>query len=210
MYDSIIFDLDGTLLDTSQGIFNSVRYTEKKMMLKPVFDEQLNKFVGPPPKDQYMTTYGLGENEAQLAVKYHRQYSKINGIYEARVYDNMFEVLEKLCISGIKLAVATLKNQSIANTILDYHGLLKFFSVVIGMDEEESLNKAEIIKIAIYKLNAKNVLMIGDTEYDYQGAKKLGIDFIGVSYGFGFKEDENNYGFTIVSSPYGIIKEIIK
>ena len=75
-YDTIIFDLDGTLLDTSRGIFNSARYAERMLNLPPVEDETLRRFVGPPPKSMYMEIYGLDEKAAETATLYHRQYGK--------------------------------------------------------------------------------------------------------------------------------------
>lgn len=186
-YDLIIFDLDGTLLDTSLGIFNSVRYAEKMMNFKPVTDEVLKKFVGPPPKEMYKKIYNVLEDEALLAAKYHREYGRTYAIYEAKVYPKIIEVLDSLKKDKIKLAVATLKSQNIAEKILQYFCLDKFFDVIVGMDEKETLTKADTIKIAMEKVGIKdNVLMIGDSIYDKIGAMEVGIDFIAVSYGFGF------------------------
>lgn len=186
-YNLIIFDLDGTLLDTSLGIFNSVRYAEKMMNFEPIKDEVLKKFVGPPPKEMYKKIYNVSENEALLAAKYHREYGKTQAIYEAKVYPKVIEVLNSLKKDKIILAVATLKSQNIAEKILQHFGLNKFFDVIVGMDEKETLTKADTIKIAMEKVGIKdNVLMIGDSIYDKIGAMEVGIDFIAVSYGFGF------------------------
>lgn len=191
-YNLIIFDLDGTLLDTSLGIFNSVRYAEKMMNFEPIKDEVLKKFVGPPPKEMYKKIYNVSENEALLAAKYHREYGKTQAIYEAKVYPKVIEVLNSLKKDKIILAVATLKSQNIAEKILQHFGLNKFFDVIVGMDEKETLTKADTIKIVMENVRIKdNVLMIGDSKYDKLGADEVGIDFLGVSYGFGFNKMES-------------------
>ena len=195
-YDLIIFDLDGTILDTSLGIFNSVRYAEKMMNFEPVTDEVLKKFVGPPPKEMYKKIYNVSEDKALLAAKYHREYGRTHAIYEAKVYPKIIEVLDSLKKDKIKLAVATLKSQNIAEEILQYFDLDKFFDVIVGMDEKETLTKADTIRISMEKVGIKdNVLMIGDSKYDELGAKEINVDFISVLYGFGFNKDNKTEFF---------------
>ena len=92
-YELVIFDLDGTLLNTSQGIYNSVRYAEKQLDLPAIEDSLLPIFVGPPPAQMYQKLYGLTEREALRAAQYHREYSRKYGIYEAEIYEGMKEVL---------------------------------------------------------------------------------------------------------------------
>ena len=89
-YQLIIFDLDGTLLDTSPGIYNSVRYAEKQMGFAPIPDEQLREFVGPPPKQMYMRKYGVDEETALAAVRWHREYGREKAVYEP-AQDGTFE-----------------------------------------------------------------------------------------------------------------------
>lgn len=187
-YDLIIFDLDGTLLDTSEGIYNSVRYTEKSLGFKPIPNERLKDFVGPPPKKMYMSVYGVTEETALMAVQKHREYGRIKAIYEAKPYPDIKSVLSNLKKTGYKLAVATLKLQGIAESMLKLNGLLDYFDVVIGMDDRESLTKADTIKYAMKKVavyDNKKTVLIGDSEYDYIGAKEVDINFIAAMYGFG-------------------------
>lgn len=187
-YDLIIFDLDGTLLDTSEGIYNSVRYAEKSMGFKPIPDERLKEFVGPPPKKMYMSVFGVSEEIALIAAQKHREYGRTKAIYEATPYPDMESVLSDLKKSGYKLAVATLKSQGIAESVLKLTGLLNYFDDVVGMDESESLTKADTIKLAMKKTEIcdnKRIVLIGDSEYDYIGAEEVGINFIAAMYGFG-------------------------
>lgn len=197
---AVIFDLDGTLLDTSEGIFGSVRYTETKMGLEPIDNSLLSQFVGPPPKDMYMKLYGLSEQEALKAVGFHREYGSQKAIFEAKIYNGIPEMLAELRKRGIKIAVATLKKQQIAEKILDYYGLSQLFDTVVGMNDEESLSKNDTIKFAMKNVCSKKAIMVGDSNYDYWGAKEAGVDFIGVRYGFGFNYC-STYDFDTISKP---------
>ncbi len=206
-YDLVIFDLDGTILDTSPGIFGSVRYTEQTLNLKPITKEELREFVGPPPKDMYKKKYNLSEEDAIRATIAHRKYGMEKAVYEADKYDGVEEVLKELKCRKIKLAVATLKKQKIAEEILKYFDLNKYFDVVVGMDEKETYTKTITIRKAIKLTKASNALMIGDSKYDYQGAVNANTDFIAVTYGFGF-EPKMKYDFVAVDSIIDILKYI--
>jgi phosphoglycolate phosphatase len=195
-YELIIFDLDGTLLDTSLGIFNSVRYTEAQMGFLPIPQKQLTEFVGPPPKLSYIKAYGVDELTALKAVGLHREYGKMKGVYEAELYPQIMEVLRRLIESGYKLAVATLKQQNIAEAILGNFKLKEYFNTIVGMDQEETLTKSMTIQLAIKNTDTKgNVLMVGDSVYDSEGAWEAGVDFLGVLYGFGFDNLCEQHGY---------------
>lgn len=190
-YETVIFDLDGTLLDTSPGIFNSVRFAEKQMGFEPIPDDQLQAFVGPPPKEMYKKFHQIDEETAAKATAFHRQYSREKAIYEAALYPGMIETLEKLKQQGYKLAVATLKGQKIAETVLQIYQMAGLFDAIVGMDEAESFTKCKTIRVAIQQTNTiGSVLMVGDSEYDYVGACEAGVDFVGAIYGFGIPDKE--------------------
>ena len=197
-YELVLFDLDGTLLDTSPGIFNSVRYAESQMGLSTIPDARLREFVGPPPKSMYQCIYGLTEDQAFLAAQKHREYGKTKAIYEAKVYPGIRELLAQLKTNGYKLAVATLKAETIAQTILEYYGIAEYFDTIVGMDPQETLTKRMTIDLAKERTgSAGKAILVGDSIYDYDGAMEAGIDFLGVLYGFGFAP-ENSYPFDAV------------
>lgn len=192
-YDMIVFDLDGTLIDTSKGIFNSVRYAEGKMGFRPIQERFLKEFVGPPPKEMYQKIYGVDEKTAMQATKYHREYGRTKAIYEIEIYDEMEKVLKELRQRGYYLSVATLKQQLIAEKVLEFSNLRQYFDVVVGMDLQETYTKCMTIQKAIeYYATVERSLMIGDTIFDFKGAQEAGVDFIGVTYGFGFKQSQKN------------------
>ncbi|MEY8444317.1 HAD-IA family hydrolase [Lactococcus ileimucosae] len=211
----IIFDLDGTLFDTSKGIFNSIRFAIEKMDISNLAEERFPEFVGPPPVKAYQEIAGLSEDKARQATQYHRGYGKSKGIYEAELYPNMYQLLSDLTEKGFRLGVATLKRQDIAQEVLEHFKISQFFDVVIGMDFEDTLTKTDTINIVLKSLgvNKSQALMIGDTKGDFQGANNAGVDFIAVTYGFGFNQD-TDYS-TFVKQPLGIanntleLKEII-
>ena len=198
-FKSIIFDLDGTLLDSSLGIFNSVRYAEKMMGLEKISDSRLKQFVGPPPKKMYAAVYNLNEEDALKCAKYHREYGRNYGACESTKYEGLVALLETLKSKNYKLSVATLKSQNIAESVLEYHGIKKYFDAVIGMDAKESLTKAKTIEMAMESvgvLEKEKTLMVGDSQYDLDGAKECGVKFVAALYGFGFDKEvvgENVY-----------------
>lgn len=185
MWELIIFDLDGTLLDTSKGIFNSVRYAEQMLGLNPISNSELREFVGPPPKEMYRKKYGLSEEDSLNAVKRHREYGMTKALYESVIYDGVEDTLRYLKNRKKKLAVATLKGQAIAEKILEINGLKKYFDIIVGMNADETYTKCDTIRIAMEKTGCKTALMVGDSEYDRIGSKEAGIDFVGALYGFG-------------------------
>lgn len=208
-YDLVIFDLDGTLLDTSPGIFGSVRYAEKMMNLEPIDNTLLNGFVGPPPLSMYKEIYGLSDADAMKATLAHRKYGMENAIYEAKEYPGMREVLETLKAKHVKLAVATLKKQKIAETILDNFSMREFFDCIVGMDDGETHTKKKTIEKAKKTVEVLNALMVGDSLYDYEGAMQSRTDFIGVLYGFGL-EKGYKYPFETVDLPEKLLPRIFQ
>lgn len=206
-YETIIFDLDGTLLDTSPGIFNSVRFAEQQLGFEPIPDDRLHVFVGPPPKQMYQKVYGVDAETATKATAFHRQYSREKAIYEATIYPGMEQTLQTLKDQGYKLAVATLKGQKIAEKVLDIHKISAFFDAIVGMDEAESFTKCKTMHVAMAETGTTgNVLMVGDSEYDYVGACEAKVDFVGAVYGFGIAAEETR--FPLIENPLELLNRI--
>lgn len=208
MYNTVIFDLDGTLLDTSPGIYGSVRFAEQVLGLEPVDDSRLRQFVGPPPKEMYKKIYGLSEAAAAEAVSAHRRYGLEKAIYEASVYEGVDETLKMLRFNGLKLAVATLKKQKIAETVLENYHIYNYFDVIVGMDEAETLTKKKTIEMVMECTGSSNAVMVGDSEYDYIGASAAKVDFIGALYGFGFHKN-GIYPFKTITQPKDLLHLIM-
>ncbi len=214
MYNTIFFDLDGTLTDPQFGITNSVAFALKKFGIENRDRTELFKFIGPPLKDSFMEYYGFSEERAYEAIKYYRDYFAPKGLYENEVYPDIENLLKKLKAMSLTLAVATSKPEKFANEILRHFGLLKYFDFVGGATmDEKRVKKADVINYTLKALNITDksaVLMIGDRSHDIIGAKENGLKSIGVLYGYGNLKELTEAGADyIAESPLEILKYVI-
>lgn len=197
-YHTYFFDLDGTITDSSLGITNSVIYALKKFGIEENDRRKLYKFIGPPLTDSFKEYYGFSKEEAIRAVAYYREYYQEKGIFENRVYDGFEEMLKKLKAAGKRLVVATSKPEPYAKRIIEHFGLGSYFDYVAGMGlDGRRGEKADVIRYALSACGIKDksgVLMVGDREHDVIGAKKMGIDCLGVLYGFGNRKELEEAG----------------
>ena len=189
-YDLILFDVDGTLTDSGEGITKSVQYTlEKYGIIEPDLNN-LRKFIGPPLIDSFMKYYGFSKEESVRARNiFNERYQPI-GWMENRPYDGIEAVLDELQKAGIMMGVATSKPEGVANKVLEYFDLKKYFSVICaapnnGLNgEKPGRIRAAIEEARTLGCEAKNVIMVGDTRFDVLGAHECGIPCVGVSWGF--------------------------
>jgi len=187
MYKTIIFDLDGTLLNTSKGVLNSVKYALDKMGLEQLPLEKARRFIGPPLQEGFERVAGLKGDDIDLAVFHYRENYKNKGaIFEAEVYNGIEAVLKHLKNDGRKICVATLKPEDSAKRVLEHFGLAQYFDYIGGNKEEKS-TKAGLIAEGLAATNvAKDeAVLIGDSIFDLYGAQEAGVDFIAAAYGFG-------------------------
>ncbi|MBR0319733.1 MAG: HAD hydrolase-like protein [Clostridia bacterium] len=172
MYNAVIFDLDGTLTDSGEGIFNCVRYTLDKMNLPQLDDATLRRFIGPPLAESFMNYCGMDEETAREATRIYRERYVPIGWKENTVYPGIRALLRHLKEQGVYLAVATGKPQNTAQTVLDYFGLSEYMDRIAGpMAGELHANKADLIRRVLPE-NAK-ALMVGDTAGDVKGGHGL-------------------------------------
>lgn len=185
----VLFDLDGTLTDSSEGILNSVRYMLEKKGLPIPDAETLHSFIGPPLTDTLHELYGLTEDEGNAAVKVYREYYGEEGIKQLSVYSGIEEVLAKL-EKEYCLAVATSKPEFYAKQILETTGLARYFSGVYGADlSGKRSKKTDVIAYALDQLEGTSAVMVGDRKFDILGAKANFLRSIGVLYGFGDQQE---------------------
>ena len=203
MYQSILFDLDGTLTDPGLGITNSVIYALDKFQIGAPDRSTLYRFIGPPLLDSFMAFYGFSEEQSLLAVRYYREYFKVRGLYENEVYDGIPEMLAALKAQGKTLLLATSKPEEYAVEILKHFHLEQFFDFVAGatMDGSRS-RKADVIAHALDISRVSplsSAVMVGDREHDILGAKQMGLDSIGVLYGYGSEAELRTAGATYLA-----------
>lgn len=192
-YDMILWDFDGTLVDTSPGIMSSIRYTCAQLG-KPEPDEKtIRKFIGPPLEFSFREYTHYPPELAKEATNVYRTHYTGEALYDCSVYPGLPALLNEICIRGGKNAVTTLKPEFMAKRLLKHFDLERFFAACRGVDTEkkEQPTKAGLIRLVLEMLDIQDkarAVLIGDTIFDEQGARDSGVDFIAAGYGFGFEE----------------------
>ena len=192
MYKLIIFDLDGTLADTSIGILNCHRHANSEMG-KPVTDDQLEGVIGGPLLRSYKEHFGYSDDDAVKAVSiYRKRYADI-GFKEALLYEGMKQTLSQLKSRGYKLAVATLKAERFAIPMLEMLGIAQYFDIIHGVDDNDTRTKSSLIDMCIAELSETkdSSILVGDSYHDALGANESKVAFVAALYGFGFKTKDD-------------------
>lgn len=210
MYSIVLFDLDGTITDPGIGISNSVAYALEKFGIEVNDRSELYRFIGPPLQDSFREYYGFSVEDSRKAVSFYREYYSHTGIYENNVYDGVREMLISLKTSGKKVVLATSKPELYALQILQHFELMSHFDRICGANMDGTrTKKADVITYALQAFPAtppENAIMVGDREHDVKGALAVGIDSIGVTYGYGSKKELTSAGATyIANSPEAVL-----
>lgn len=209
-YDVILFDLDGTLTDPGIGITNSVMHALKKYGIEVEDRTELYKFIGPPLNESFEKYYGFSHEEAMQAIEYYREYYRVNGIYENLLYDGVEDLLKTLYENGKIIILATSKPEVFAKEILRHFGIEKYFSYIAGSNLDGTrVAKADVIEYALKEAGVADkslAVMVGDREHDIIGAKKNGLDSIGVLFGYGSRTELENAGADYFSATVTDVK----
>lgn len=197
----VIFDLDGTLLDTSPGIFATAKYTMRRLGLSPdVPEEQMRKFIGPPIAQCFKVVYDLPDQYLDDALAIYKKRYVSDGQYQALVYPGMQMVLKTLKERGYLLAVGTLKNESTAGNMMRHYALAPYFVSIHGdfSTLAGGRTKADVLRLVLSDTHVKpeEAVLVGDTTHDQNGANVAGVGFVPVTYGFGFSR---------ISAPQGSV-----
>ncbi len=189
MYKCIIWDMDGTLVNTYRGIYNAYDCAFEKMGMAFEGDAFVKKVIGAPLKNVFTDTLQMPEEKAVEAVGFYRGYYAEKGVLEVDEYPGLKDVLKKLKESGYVLCVGTLKKEAFAKMIVEQLGIADLFAIVKGVDDKDQLTKKDIVKLCMEHVGCseEESILIGDSEFDEDGAELAGIDFGAVLYGFGFK-----------------------
>ncbi|MBE6785421.1 MAG: HAD family hydrolase [Ruminococcaceae bacterium] len=212
MFDTVLFDLDGTLTDPAEGITNSVAYALERYGIRVEDKKSLYSFIGPPLNDSFMQYYGFSSEKAMEAIGVYREYFRDRGIFENEVYEGIHELLDRIKKSGRKIVLATSKPEEFAVRILEHFDLIGYFDVVAGASMDEKRNKkGDVIKYAMEKggLSAAGAVMIGDREHDIFGAGENGLPSIGVLYGYGDRKELEAAGATYIADAVKDIFELL-
>ncbi len=215
-YSVILFDLDGTVTDSGPGIMNGAAYALRRFGIEETDVQALRRFVGPPLYDSFSIFYGLSREDSYKAVDYYREYyNDGGGIFENSVYEGMEEALKMLQAAGKKLLIATSKPEISAKRVLEHFKLSDYFFYIAGADMEGTrVKKSDIVEYALREAGAldcrEKVLMVGDREHDVIGAAENGLECMGVTYGYGSREELESAGAVyIADSPMDAARQIL-
>ena len=213
-FDCVLFDFDGTVADTSEGIFEGIRYGIRMEGLPMPPPNEMRTFIGPPLNVGFRNHFPdiPDEQVEQLIIHYRARYS-VDGYYKFRLYDGMEDLLLTLKANGIRTGIATSKPQVFMDHIVKTCELSHLFDVVVGADNDVLHGgKKQIIEKAFELLKpygCEKPLMVGDTKFDILGAVDAGVPSVAVTFGFGSVDEMIVAGANYVVKNCEEIKDIV-
>lgn len=212
-FDYIFFDLDGTMIDSGDGITLSVQYALKKMGIIEKELSALKVFVGPPLKDSFMYYYGFSDDEAEKAISYYRIYYESRGILRCWPYKRVEKLLSFIENTGRKAVIATSKPELFARRIVQHLHMSEMFEYIAGASMDGKIvKKSDVIAYAMKEIGADDpsrILMVGDRKYDVIGARANGIKTAGVLYGYGSYPELLDAGADYIAQNVSELAEVI-
>lgn len=203
-FDYAIFDLDGTLLDTREGVVTALVRVMKEERLPVPSQDELERLIGPPVQCSFKKLFSLSDETAMEMSDVFRDYYKTDEfLLRAEPYEGIYKLFEDLTSAGVKVGIATYKREDYAKKLLFAKKFNEYTGFMYGADFEGRLKKKDIIKKCLKDMGCENyakAVYIGDSESDGEGAVALGMNFIALTYGFGFKAREDAQKF----NPIGI------
>ena len=218
-YQYLLFDLDGTLTDSMEGITTSVQYALKAFGIEEPNLEKLTPFIGPPLKESFMQYYDLDEIQAEEAVVKYREWFVPKGIYQNKIYSGIEDMLKELKDGKKVLAVASSKPIGFVRDILNYFHIISYFDVIVGSELDGSRGtKEEVVEEALRQLGVceekisdkQRTVMIGDRKYDILGGKEHGLVTVGVSYGYAAENELEKAGADYIVDTVQELKELLQ
>lgn len=211
-YTHLFLDLDGTLSDSAPGIVRSAQYALEAFGIHVDNLDDLLCFVGPPLEESFQEFYHLTPSQADEAVKvYRRRYEKI-GVYENALYPGIPQFLDKARQAGKVLMMATSKPQRMADLVLSHFGIADRFAFVGGREDSSRRTKEEVIRYVMKEnglTRTEDIVMIGDRKHDVLGAKAVGLDSVGVLYGYGSRDEFQAAGATYIVDTLKELEELL-
>lgn len=212
-YDYVLFDLDGTLTASAPGIRRCIELTMEEMGKEVPDLTDYSRYIGPPLIRTFQRVCGLSEAESKEALSIYLDFYDTEGEPRNSLFKGTKDMLLKLREMGARVAVCTSKNEISAKNVCDYLGITELLDALCGSDHSTGRReKEDIIPYAMSTLGAKHgdkVVMIGDTDFDTKGALANNVDFIGVTYGYGKKEDMINAGAKAFADSTGELLDIL-
>ena len=217
LYQYIIFDLDGTLIKSEEGLYDSITYALEKSGVDPGDRKDMKRMIGPVLWESFQKFYNMSAEEADRANAYFTEFYDREG---ASVYEGVVQMLEALRNAGRILLVVTAKPRDMAEIVLNHTGIDQYFQAVIGpAREDKKTDKGSLLKKALSFLattrtdhfQVERTVMVGDRMFDMEGAGEAGIRSIGVLYGYGDRQELINVGATyLAETPADVVKLICR
>ena len=207
-YTTLLFDLDGTLVDSGEGIMRSAEHALNHFGIEVADYRTLRPFVGPPLEDSFIDFYGFTPEQAAEAVEVYRERHAAIGMYEEELYPGVLDFLREVKRRGYTTAIATSKMRFQADIVVKeiFPELSPYIDKVFGRDDEGLLHtKADVINDGLKQLQITSlheVLMIGDRRFDIEGAKVCGLDSMGVLFGYGDRPEMEQAGADYICESY--------
>lgn len=194
-YETIYFDLDGTLTDSGPGIMNAVAYALGTMGRPVPSQASMRRFIGPPLSYSFQAYEGMSPEDARRAVELYRVYYNDKGKFENTPYPGIDRLLEALRAKGKRLYVATSKPEGLSVEILEHFGLAGYFERIAGSTLDDSRStKIQVLRYAIGMGGRERAVMVGDRHLDVEGARENGLPCVGVVYGYGSRQELQEAG----------------
>ena len=208
-YDTVIFDLDGTLTESEPGITKSVQYALEQMNRPPLDAATLRRFIGPPLRESFIAVAGMAEDEADEAVRIYRERFSTVGWMENSVYEGIAPLLRALKAGGAYVAIATGKPEVFSRKIIDYFGLAPYIDRLEAITlSDHHADKVALVRRALPE-RYERACMVGDRAGDMEGALGNGIDGIGALYGYGTREELENAGARFIAASVNALRDIL-
>ena len=208
-WDTVLFDLDGTLTDSQEGIVKSVIYALERLGRELQPRDTLTAFIGPPLHESFSTICGMDEEETERAIREFRIYFERYGWAENAPYAGMAELLASLCAAGLRLVIATSKPEEFARRVLRHFELAQYFDDICGsrLEDKSSADKASVVRTALTRAGVTGrAVMVGDRRHDIYGAHANGLEAIGVLYGYGSREELSAAGADFLAADLDELK----
>ena len=189
-FDAILFDVDGTLIDSAPGILSTMEETFQKMGIDPAGID-LRRYLGPPLRKSFGEHFDDPALVEKAADIYRTSYA-VRGSHMCKLYPGVPQMLRRLKDAGMILCTATSKPTEVVTPILAEQGLAPFFDFIGGASMDESRDtKTEVVRYVLAQpmMAGKRVLMVGDRNDDMRGAADCGLEAAGVLYGYGSREE---------------------
>lgn len=211
MKKTILFDLDGTLTDSGEGIINCAILALEHFGCPIPSREEMRVFVGPPLHESFVS-HGVPADQAEEAIRIYRSRYIPIGAYENTPYPGVRELLEALRAEGHTLYVATSKPEAMSIKILEHFDLAKYFDMICGATMDTSRSSKEDVIAYLLERNGRsdNMVMVGDTKFDVLGAKHHGIKTIGVSWGYGKVSEMQEAGAAAIADSMTELLSILR